>query len=132
MTSEPRAATHVERFDEQVYRLCRSIPRGRVCTYGGLAGAIPAPPDIDPLAYRNIRARWVGYALGRAPQDVPWHRVLNARGEISPRPGIGPGLQRRLLEAEGVRFAADGRIDLARYGWLPEPPATIQGEEKRR
>ena len=50
--------------------------------------------------------------------DVPWHRVINARGEISPRGDGCVGEQRRRLEAEGVVFSAGGRIDLRRFGWL--------------
>lgn len=97
-----------------VYAFVRRIPRGRVTTYGavareaGLAG----------------RARQVGYALaalGRAEdaEEVPWHRVVNARGEISARAGGSAfeRLQRTLLEAEGVAFDDRGRIDLDRYGW---------------
>jgi len=67
------------------------------------------------------RARQVGYALAALPEgsDVPWHRVLNARGEVSPRSGGAPHarIQRALLEEEGVRFDEGGRIDLARYRW---------------
>jgi methylated-DNA-protein-cysteine methyltransferase-like protein len=70
-------------------------------------------------------ARQVGYALAALPDDtgVPWQRVVNARGEVSPRRGdrSREGLQRAILEAEGVRFDARGRIDMARHGW--EPPA---------
>ena len=65
-------------------------------------------------------ARQVGYALHNLPQrsDVPWHRVINARGEISPRSGgDSHELQRLLLAAEGVRFDARGRVDLKKYGW---------------
>jgi methylated-DNA-protein-cysteine methyltransferase-like protein len=62
----------------------------------------------------------VGYALAGVSDvaDVPWQRVVNARGEISPRGEPGAeALQRKLLEREGVRFDARGRIDLERYGF---------------
>ncbi|MGH2569508.1 MAG: MGMT family protein, partial [Bacteroidota bacterium] len=65
-------------------------------------------------------ARLVGYALHNLPSDsrVPWHRVVNARGEISlPRATGSSSRQRRLLEKEGVVFRK-GRIDLQRFGWL--------------
>ena len=64
-------------------------------------------------------ARQVGYALHALPEggSVPWQRVVNARGEIPPRASGFEVPQRRLLEREGVRFDARGRIDLARYGW---------------
>lgn len=110
MSPKPRAE-----FDPQVYQLCREIPAGRVSTYGRLAAMIPPPAGIDPLAYERVRARWVGYALSSCPPDVPWHRVLNARGESSLRPGRE--IQRALLEQEGVRFDAHGRVDLDRFLW---------------
>jgi methylated-DNA-protein-cysteine methyltransferase-like protein len=93
----------------RVFAAVRRIPRGRVATYGQIAA----------LAGRPGRAREVGYALSSLSDTrVPWQRVVNARGEISLRGDPGPSaLQRRLLEREGVRFDARGRIDLARYGF---------------
>ncbi|MGD2163363.1 MAG: MGMT family protein, partial [Anaerolineales bacterium] len=75
-------------FDEQVYALCMKIPAGRVMTYGSIGAQIPPPVDMNPVSYDRIKARWVGYALKRCPEEVPWHRVVNARGEISRRPGF--------------------------------------------
>ncbi|HLE82533.1 MAG TPA: MGMT family protein, partial [Dehalococcoidia bacterium] len=63
--------------------------------------------------------RWVGYALADCPEDVPWHRVINAQGRISPRHGLGPPLQRTLLKQEGARFDASNRLDLAALEWKP-------------
>jgi methylated-DNA-protein-cysteine methyltransferase-like protein len=67
------------------------------------------------------RARQVGYALAALPDshDVPWHRIVNARGEVSPRSAaLGyEQLQRTLLEAEGISFDERGRVDLERFGW---------------
>ena len=88
-------------------------------TYGAIAQAIPTPNEIDSLAYRRIRARWVGYAMAAAPESVPWQRVVNAAGRISPRPGFGAARQRAELACEGVRFTQQGRIDLTKYGWFP-------------
>ena len=65
-------------------------------------------------------ARQVGYAMHALPDGtaVPWHRVVNAKGEISRRKsGSGGLIQRVLLEREGVRFNGRGRIDLERFGW---------------
>ena len=95
---------------DRIYTTVRRIPRGRVATYGGIA----------ELAGLGGHARQVGYALHDLPEgsDVPWHRVINARGEISPRsPGDSHELQRLLLEAEGVEISLAGKIDLNRFGW---------------
>lgn len=74
------------------------------------------------LAGLGGQPRLVGYALAALPDDsrVPWHRVVNAQGRVSPRAEPGAdALQRALLERERVRFDARGRIDLTRYGWQP-------------
>lgn len=95
---------------ELVWKTVRNIPRGRVATYG----------QIAELAGLEGHARQVGYALHNLPErnDVPWHRVINAKGEISPRSaGDSHELQRMLLEAEGVEIDLRGRIDLRRYRW---------------
>ncbi|MEJ2011250.1 MAG: MGMT family protein [Anaerolineales bacterium] len=123
MPSKPRAE-----FDSQIYELCRQIPPGRVCTYGRLAAMIPPPAGIDPLAYDQVKARWAGYALAKCPEGVPWHRVLNARGESSLRPGHE--LQRALLEDEGVRFDDRGRIDLDAFLWQRCTGSAAEGRKR--
>ena len=93
------------------YDVIRRVPLGRVATYGTVARE----------AGLSGRARQVGYALAALPDlvDVPWHRIVNARGEVSRRStALGyERLQRSLLEAEGVEFDPRGRIDLERFGW---------------
>jgi methylated-DNA-protein-cysteine methyltransferase-like protein len=94
----------------RIYEIVRQIPRGRVATYG----------QIAELAGLEGHARQVGYALHALPPgiDIPWHRVVNARGEVSARSsGDSDELQRRLLEAERVKFDLRGRIDLKKYRW---------------
>lgn len=90
---------------EQIYEQVCSIPRGRVTTYGTVGALVGCP------------ARVVGYALHylryTRHSDVPWQRVINARGMISTHGNE----QRRLLEAEGVVFDEQGRVDLAHFGW---------------
>ena len=98
---------------ETFHRIVQCIPEGRVATYGQVAALAELP--------RN--ARQVGYALARSGDDsLPWHRVVNARGEVSER-GLDPlesvDRQRFLLEEEGIVFDRRGRIDLDRYGWSP-------------
>ena len=94
----------------RIYRVVKRIPRGRVATYG----------QVAELAGLEGHARQVGYALHALPDAVkiPWHRVINAQGEVSPRSGgDSHELQRLLLENEGILFDARGRIDLKRFRW---------------
>jgi methylated-DNA-protein-cysteine methyltransferase-like protein len=85
----------------------QAIPRGRVASYG----------QVAELAGLPGRARLVGRVLSLLPPKsrVPWHRVVNARGELS-LSGESGLEQRRLLEREGVRFGPSGRVDLRRFG----------------
>ena len=89
-----------------IYAAVRRIPKGRVATYG----------QIAILAGAN-NPRQVGYALHALElDDVPWPRVINAKGEISLP---DPARQRRLLEAEGVVFDNRGRVHLPTFRWQP-------------
>jgi methylated-DNA-protein-cysteine methyltransferase-like protein len=102
-------------FYQRVYALVRQVPPGKVVTYGQVAALLGSPRA----------ARAVGYALRYVPagSGVPWHRVINHQGGISPRyPAESPIVQRLLLEAEGVAFDVADRIDLSRYRWHPEAP----------
>jgi methylated-DNA-protein-cysteine methyltransferase-like protein len=121
MTRRARAAPGgtFSSFARRVYALVRRIPRGRVMTYGAIAELIPGPTGIPPRSYRRVRARWVGYALARCPDSIPWQRVVNAQGRVSPRLGHGPLIQRELLRREGVRFLPGDRISLGRFAWNP-------------
>jgi methylated-DNA-protein-cysteine methyltransferase-like protein len=104
-----------------IYALVRRIPRGRVMTYG----------QIATLLGNRLSPRAVGWAMHGCPAGVPWQRVVNAAGGCSTErlPDIPPGLQRALLEAEGVLFKPNGTLDLARYRW--SPPAA-RGRSRRR
>lgn len=102
-----------EEREARILEVIRRIPRGRVATYGQVAALAGLP--------RN--ARHVGFALRALPEssDVPWHRVLGARGEISRRTSSDSHeLQRLLLEAEGIRFNDSGRIRLDEFRWEPD------------
>jgi len=112
----------VKRY-ELIWSIVRRIPRGRVATYG----------QIAELAGLEGHARQVGYALHNLPSasGIPWHRVVNARGQISPRSaGDSHELQRLLLEEEGVEFDLSGRMDLKKYRW--KPPSRRAGKSPRR
>jgi methylated-DNA-protein-cysteine methyltransferase-like protein len=104
-------------FNARVWALVRQIPPGKVATYGQIAGLIPPPPGVDAGDYLAWGARWVGGAMARCPENVPWQRVVNAQGKISLRPGQGQQVQRDLLEAEGIIFDERQRIDLEFFGW---------------
>jgi len=98
-------------FAELVYRVVRSVPRGRVVTYGQVAA----------LAGRPGAARAAGTALGALERPlldiVPWHRVINSSGRTSHRDRFRAEIQREMLESEGIRFDARGKLDLAQRRW---------------
>jgi methylated-DNA-protein-cysteine methyltransferase-like protein len=93
---------------ERIYAVVRQIPYGRVASYGQVGKLV------------GCTARQVGYALHASlGEDVPWQRVINSQGKISPHgDGIGTAMQHTLLVAEGVKFDPNGRIDMERFGWL--------------
>ncbi len=96
----------------RIYDVVRSIPEGRVATYGQVAAYAGNPRW----------ARVVGYALHVNPEPgiIPCHRVLNREGRTAPAFAFGgEDVQRALLEAEGIAFEADGSIDLEKYLWRP-------------
>ena len=98
-------------FFAAVYAAVRRIPSGRVATYGQIALLVGSP--------RASRAVGTALALCR-DSDVPCHRVVDRLGGTKPAfDTYEPGVQRRLLEAEGVGFLPDGRADLARFRWEP-------------
>lgn len=96
----------------RVYAAVSQIPYGRVATYGQVAA----------LSGMYGQARQVGYVMFGIPDDseLPWHRVINARGEISARSMPGADVrQRARLEAEGVEFDRHGRVALNKFAWKP-------------
>ena len=107
MGPKPTSATY-----NRIYAVVRRIPRGRVATYGQVAALAGLPGH----------ARQVGYAMHSLPEhtSVPWHRVLNARGEVSLRSVPGWEVEQRLrLEGEGVAFDSRGKVDLTKVRWRP-------------
>ena len=95
-------------FFERVYELVRQVPAGKVVTYGQVARALGSPGA----------ARTVGWAMRACPDDVPWHRVVNGKGEMSLRSHpLGELVQRDLLEEEGDVFGMHGRIELKISCW---------------
>jgi methylated-DNA-protein-cysteine methyltransferase-like protein len=111
------------------YRVIRRVPRGRVCTYGAVAA----------MAGHPRAARHVGHALGALKETgedagVPWQRVLGSRSRnkagISIKDPVGGGIQRMMLEAEGVEFDERGNVSLERFGWFRSTPVRAAAAKK--
>lgn len=106
-----KARRDVPPFHRLVHRVVRTIPRGKVATYGQIAAILGQP--------RGARA--VGMALGAlrgaAVEEVPWQRVIGAAGRCTHRDGFQAGIQREMLEAEGVVFDRRGCVDFATVRW---------------
>ncbi len=91
-------------FAEQVYRICKQVPQGKVASYKQIAEA------LGTKAYQAV-----GQALNKNPyREVPCHRIINAKGELH---GFAQGLKKkqRLLEAEGIQIV-QGKVDLKKFG----------------
>ena len=96
-------------FHQRTIAILKKIPPGKVATYG----------QIATMAGNPRGARQVVRTLNSSSEkeDLPWFRVVNAKGMISLPSGRGRELQRSLLESEGVEFDRQGRIDLERFRW---------------
>ncbi len=104
----PQASSSYQR----IYEVVRRVPKGRVATYG----------QVARLAGFPGHARQVGYAMHALPAHtkVPWHRIINAKGEVSRRSIPGWEQEQRLrLEREGIVFDVGGKVDLQAAGWMP-------------
>ena len=108
-------------YRERVYEIVRSIPPGRVMTYGQIASILG----------EGYTPRTVGYVLHAAEkEDVPWQRVINSQGKCSTgRLTIPVNLQQSMLEQEGVEFNPRERCDLAKYQWWPEGSEPKEDEQ---
>jgi methylated-DNA-protein-cysteine methyltransferase-like protein len=120
-------ASEPDRLYEMIYGIIGRIPEGRVATYGQIAA----------LAGRPGHARQVGYALSVLSDStrVPWHRVINSKGQVSTRTlslGERERHQQHLLEEEGVVFDQQGRVDLDQFLWNPRLKIRWSDSEDRR
>jgi len=99
-------------YRERVYEIVRQIPAGKVMTYG----------QIAELLGQGYTPRTVGYVMNASnTDDVPWQRVINAKGGCSTGKMLVPhNIQQKLLEDEGVEFSAKDLCDLNIYRWHPE------------
>ncbi|MCI0421042.1 MAG: MGMT family protein [Acidobacteria bacterium] len=110
-TRNRQSAIENRQFFKQVYAVVRTIPRGKVLTYGQIATLLGFP----------YMARQVGWAMHGSPKGLPWQRVVGAGGKIlinSLSLDEGPLLQRKLLELEGVRFLGQ-RVDMDAHQFIP-------------
>ncbi len=95
-----------------IYATVRQIPVGKVATYGQISRIVG-----------RCSAQMIGFALAALgkqhdAEDVPWQRVVNAKGKISPHGyGFGTNMQRVLLEEEGIVFNLEHEIDFNQFGW---------------
>ncbi|MFX1316167.1 MAG: MGMT family protein [Promethearchaeota archaeon] len=97
----------IDSFSERVKRLIKQIPHGKVATYGQIAFYAG-----NPRAARQVA--WILHSCSRK-DNLPWHRVINSRGGISLPPHEGYGIQKKMLENEGITFQDDDSIDLDIY-----------------
>ena len=111
-------------FTREVKKAIRSIPRGRVATYGQIAA----------LAGREHGARGVAWILHSSSEaaGLPWHRVIGSPGRISLPRGKGFEEQKRRLVAEGVAVGPGGRVDLKRFQWEPSSGAAGRSPAARK
>ena len=98
-------------FYQRVVDIIKSIPEGRVTTYGNIARYAGNPRAARQVAY-------ILHASSKK-ENLPWHRVVNSKGGISLKPRRGYELQKQMLNKEGVVFDNENHIDLHKYGWLP-------------
>lgn len=124
--SDDRAVVQVEAATlmARVFALVQACPAGRVTTYGWIGKAVGYPRG----------ARMIGWFMNEVPntsKDVPAQRVINSKGELSGSWAFGQrGRMRQLLEAEGIVFSPDERVDLKRYGW--DPSRDLSEEDRER
>ncbi len=93
---------------QDIYDIVKRVPIGTVTSYGRIARMV------------NCSARQVGYAMAASPdnQAIPWHRVINSKGQVSTRKqGNGDQRQRQKLIDEGILFDSNGRISFEQFGW---------------
>src|SRR5438132_6996958 len=121
MSNEPSPSDEqVATLSARVFALVRACPAGRVTTYGWIGKALGYPRG----------ARMIGWIMNETPQGVPAQRVINSKGELSGSWAFGQkGRMRKLLEAEGIGFSENERVDLKRYGW--DPSRDLSEEELR-
>lgn len=98
-----------EDFTSKVIKLIKSIPRGKVATYGQIACLAGVCSSVR-------RVVWILHSCSKK-RSLPWHRVVNQKGTISLKPGSGYEKQKEMLQREGIVFDKKDRIDMDRFLW---------------
>jgi len=98
-------------FHDRVIAAIKSVPRGKVASYGQIA-AFAGGPRAARQVVRILHS-------SSRKHRLPWHRIVNSQGRISLKPGQGYEEQKARLTAEGVKFSLDDRIDLSKFLWTP-------------
>lgn len=122
-SQSPITRDEVAAIAARVYALVRACPAGRVTTYGWIGAALGYPRG----------ARMIGWIMNESPHwtQVPAQRVVSAKGELTGSWAFGQkGRMRELLEAEGVTFTEDGRVDMKRNSW--DPRSDLSEAERER
>ncbi len=103
-------------FKDSVYTLVAQIPKGRLMTYGQIAGLCGA-----------AWAAWeVGQIAHTGPEDLPWWRVVNKQGGLAAGyPGGGRQKHGSLLEAEGIQVSSDFTVDVTKLLWQPSADGEV-------
>ena len=100
-----------ETFYQRAIKAIKEIPAGCVSTYGTIA-AMAGSPRAARQVVRILHT-------SSKKEGLPWHRVVNAKGEIALKPGQGFEMQKAMLEGDGIKVDSAGKIDLEIYGWPP-------------
>ncbi len=98
-----------KQFSHRVKQLIKTIPHGKVATYGQIATQAG-----NSRASRQVS--WILHSCSKK-DGLPWHRVINSKGCISLPPEGGYEIQKKMLEIEGIAFKENGSIDLNKFRW---------------
>ena len=102
---------------EKVYKLVKKIPKGKVATYGQIGQMLGLNPRVVGWALNRLAKYKSRESRHQKSQSIPWQRVINSKGSISTNKlmNIPLGLQKKLLEKEGVKFDREEKVDLKKY-----------------
>jgi methylated-DNA-protein-cysteine methyltransferase related protein len=107
----------MEPFTENVIRVIKNIPSGYVMSYGQIA-RVAGNPRSDRQVVRILHSM-------SKKHDLPWHRVINSKGEIGIQDEELYFAQKSRLESEGVHFKGKNRVDIETYRYSPDCQDTI-------